>query len=105
MHAAIRVATAAAVLAAGMIAFPSSAEAMPSYCQGRTITNGATVYCYSGAAGTQFRAVVTCRHYTPTGSTDDYKVYGPWRIQGNPLWSSAACPGGDFERAYTAGLR
>lgn len=96
----------AAVLAGGLLAFPAAASAYPSYCQGKSYgSNGGTVYCYASASGTQFRAVVGCRHITPVGSTDNYTAYGSWLTQGDPSWSHATCQIGDSVTSINAGLR
>jgi len=106
MRASLKAGISTAVLTAGLLAFPATASAYPAYCQGNSYgTNGGTVYCYASASGTQFRAVVGCRHITPVGSADNYTAVGPWLIQGDPSWSSASCQPGDSVTSINAGLR
>ena len=77
------------------IGMAGSASAVPAYCSVADYgSNGATGYCYASASGTQFRAVVTCHYATPSGSVDSNNWYGPWRIQGDPLWSNVSCGAG-----------
>jgi|GEM_PF-3209391 len=106
MRTSIKASISTAVLAAGLLAFPATANAYPSYCKGQSYgSNGGTVYCYASASGTQFRALVGCRHITPTGSADNYTAYGVWQTQGDPLWSNATCQTGDSVTSINAGLR
>jgi len=105
MRTSIKAGLSITALAAGLLAFPATANAYPSYCQGKSYgSNGGTVYCYASASGTQFRAVIGCRHITPTGSADNYSNVGPWRTQGDPLWSNATCDSGDSVTSINAGL-
>jgi hypothetical protein len=106
MRTSIKAGLSAAVLSAGLLAFPGTANAYPTYCEGKSYgTNGGTVYCYASASGTQFRAVVGCRHITSSGSADNYTVYGTWQTQGDPFWSNANCQAGDSVTSRNAGLR
>ena len=86
----------AGVLASTALAVVTAvpAAAVPSYCSASKSGNGATAYCYTSAAGTQFRAVAACTITTPSGSTDHSNFYGSWQTQGDPISSLATCASG-----------
>lgn len=95
---------AAGLLSLSMVAVAApAAMAVPSYCSAVQYGNGTDAYCYTSAAGTQFRAVASCRYYISATGTYAYTTnYGAWQIQGDPSHSYAFCSAGWEWRAPDA---
>jgi len=87
----LAVAGAFASAALGVIG-ATPAAAVPSYCSASQSGNGAKAYCYTSAAGTQFRAVAACVIYLSSGATDHANFYGSWQTQGDPYSSLGVSP-------------
>ena len=87
-----KMAAASAVLGTALcVSAATPASAVPAYCTATASGNSVAAYCYTSASGTIFRAVARCRYVTPSGSYDYNSWYGPWRTQGDPLYSNVSC--------------